>query len=924
MMNWHSLAVEDILTHLETTPEQGLDQVKVQRRLAEYGANELIERGLKSPWLILWEQLTAVMIVILIIAAAISAVLGDYKDAIAIMAIVVLNAILGFTQEYRAEKAMAALKKLAVPTVKVRRNGQVMEISARELVPGDVVLLETGVLVPADGRLVESANLRVQEAALTGESEPVEKYPQTLSGADLLLGDRRNMVYMGTVVTYGRGVAVVTDTGMNTELGRIAEMIQTVEREPTPLQRRLAQLGRGLAIAALGIVAIVFTLGVLRGEDVRLMFMTAISLAVAAIPEGLPAVVTITLALGAQRMLKRRVLIRKLPAVEALGSVTVICSDKTGTLTENRMSVTVLDAAGHTLDLTETTHLGHPVWIPTGNPHPVAAPITGRGVGLWTRPTQLEPTLQFLLAGAALCNDAILEPEDGTETLRSIGDPTEGALVVAAAQFGLLKAELEQVLPRVVEAPFTSERKRMTTVHQFPKHYDCLPGWLPEIERCPFLSFSKGAVDSLLEVATRVWVNGQVEALSDEWQSRIQIANDRLAQNGMRVLGVAYRPLEALPSNEREETLEHSLIFVGLVGIIDPPRPEVKGAVQTCQTAGIRPVMITGDHPLTAQHIAQRLNIAIDGRVLTGQDLDRIPVEELETVIEDVSVYARVSPQHKLKIVQALQDQGQIVAMTGDGVNDAPALKKANIGVAMGITGTDVSKEAADMVLLDDNFATIVAAVEEGRAIYDNIRKFIKYTLTSNSGEIWVMLLAPFLGMPLPLLPLQILWINLVTDGLPGLALAVEPAERNTMRRPPYHPQENIFGRGMGWHVLWVGMLMGLVSLGMGFWAWQTRRPDWQTMVFTTLTLSQMGHALAVRSGRDSLFTAGLLSNKPLLGAVLLTFMLQLAVVYMPFLQELFKTVGLSPTDLAISLLLSTVVFWGVEIEKWFTRRQKK
>ncbi|MCS7220676.1 MAG: cation-translocating P-type ATPase [Anaerolineae bacterium] len=914
--NWHRLEIAEVLALLKTEPERGLTQTEAQRRLAEYGPNELVERGLKSPWLILWEQLTAVMVMLLIIAAVISAALGDYKDTAAILAIVVLNAILGFTQEYRAEKAMAALKKLAVPTVKVRRDGHVREISARELVPGDIVFLEAGGLVPADGRLLESVNLRTQEAALTGESEPVEKDPTPLTSEDLPLGDRRNMVYMGTVITYGRGLAVVTETGMRTELGRIAEMIQKVEREPTPLQRRLEQLGHGLALGALAIVAVVFILGLLRGEELRLMFLTALSMAVAAVPEGLPAVVTIALALGAQRMLKRHALIRKLPAVETLGSVTVICSDKTGTLTENRMTVAVLDVAGHTLNLTEALHRGQPIWMRSGNPHTLA------GLLPETTTAPLEPALQLLLGGAALCNDAILETtDDGSNGLRVVGDPTEGALVIAAAQFGLLKAELERALPRVAEVPFTSERKRMTTVHQASKGRSPLSACLPDHLSTSYLVFTKGAVDSLLEVSKQVWVEGQIEGLTEDWRRRIQAANNRLAQDGMRVLGVAFRPLEALPAQADEETLERDLIFMGLVGMIDPPRPEVKEAVQTCKAAGIRPVMITGDHPLTAQHIARELGIATDGRVLTGQELASMSVEELETVVEEVSIYARVSPEHKLKIVEALQDRGHIVAMTGDGVNDAPALKKADIGVAMGITGTDVSKEAADMVLLDDNFATIVAAVEEGRVIYDNIRKFIKYTMTSNAGEIWTMLLAPFLGMPLPLLPLQILWINLVTDGLPGLALTVEPAERDTMRRPPYHPKENIFGRGMGRHILWVGLLMGLVSLGMGFWAWRTAHPTWQTMVFTTLTLSQMGHALAIRSGRDSLFRIGLLSNRPLLGAVLLTFVLQLAVIYVPFLQGIFKTVALPASDLAISLVLSTVVFWGVELEKWLLRR---
>jgi Ca2+-transporting ATPase len=771
------------------------------------------------------------------------------------------------------------------------------------------VLLEAGALVPADGRLLESVNLRVDEAALTGESEPVEKETPVLDKPDLPVGDRLNMVYMGTVVTYGRGTAITTETGMSTELGHIAEMIQTVEREPTPLQRRLEQLGRGLAIAALVIVAVVFLLGLLRGEDWQLMLLTAISMAVAAVPEGLPAVVTIALALGAQRMLKRQALIRKLPAVETLGSVTVICSDKTGTLTENRMTVTVLDVLGETQQVDTLLRQGVPVadaeLLPGKRP-----PV--RSLGL-------------LAKAAALCNDASLEatPEGG---YRAVGDPTEGALVVAAAELGLVKAELDSRWPRVGEVPFTSERKRMTTVHRV--------GVTAEQTDAPwccgeFVAFAKGAVDSLLEISDRVWAGDEDVPLSDQMRARIVAANDRLAGQGQRVLGVAFRPLDGQPDPADEAALEQAMTFIGLVGMIDPPRPEVREAVATAKMAGMRPVMITGDHPLTAQQIARELGIAPElgiasnGQPLTGRDLGQMSVDDLDEVVDQVSVYARVSPEHKLKVVQALQDRGQIVAMTGDGVNDAPALKKADIGVAMGITGTDVSKEAADMVLLDDNFATIVAAVREGRTIYDNIRKFIKYTLTSNAGEIWVMLLAPLAGMPLPLLPLQILWINLVTDGLPGLALGVEPSERDTMDRPPHHPQENIFGRGLGRHVAWVGLLMGLVSLGMGYWMWRTGWDNWQTMLFTTLTLSQMGHAVAVRS-RDSLFKVGLLSNRALLGAVLLTFVLQMAVVYVPFLQNLFRTDALSLGELLLSLILSTVVFWGVELEKWLMRRNRE
>jgi Ca2+-transporting ATPase len=911
METWYQLETAEVLQRLGVHPEVGLDEAEARRRLEQGGPNELIERGQKSPWKILLEQLTGTMVLILIASAIISIFLGDLKDAIAILAIVVLNTLLGFTQEFRAEKAMAALKKMAAPHVRVRRGGHVREITARELVPGDVIFLEAGNTVPADIRIIESVNLRIQEAVLTGESEPVEKHPQALEGENLSPADQRNMAFMGTVVTYGRGQGVVVETGMRSQLGRIAEMIQTVEHEQTPLQRRLDQLGRGLTAAALVIVALVFILGLLRGEDIRLLVLTAISLAVAAVPEGLPAVVTIALALGAQRMLARNALIRKLPAVETLGSVTVICSDKTGTLTENRMTVTVLDVAGRKINLSSTEQRSGAIWADRTEAMADLADY---------------PALALLLTAGALCNDAVLERTgDESSPVNAVGDPTEGALVVAATRAGLWKDELEAALPRVGELPFDSERKRMTTVHRV--HPESLPPSLasaweqldPGGENGCY-AFTKGAVDGLVAVSDRVWVDGRVEALDDGWRERILSANSELAQSGMRVLGVAFRPHPC--NDDVVQVREENLIFIGLVGMIDPARPEVKTAVQTSQDAGIRPVMITGDHPLTALHIARELGITRNGHVLTGADLDRLTLAELRENIEKIEVYARVSPEHKLKLVQALQERGHIVAMTGDGVNDAPALKKADIGVAMGITGTDVSKEAADMVLLDDNFATIVAAVEEGRRIYDNVRKFIKYALASNTGEILVMLLAPFLGMPLPLLPLQILWINLVTDGLPGLALTMEPAERNIMRRPPHPPKESIFARGLGRDVLWIGALVGLVTLAVGYWAWFSGHAGWQTMAFTTLTLVQMGNALALRSERDSLFTIGLRSNKALLWSVLLTIGLQIAVIYIPFLQAVFKTQALSWIDLVISLAASSTVFFAIEVQKWIRRRR--
>jgi Ca2+-transporting ATPase len=722
----------------------------------------------------------------------------------------------------------------------------------------------------------------VQEAALTGEAEAVEKHPEPVADADASLGDRGNCLYMGTTVVHGRGLAVVTATGGATELGRIAAMLASVEREPTPLQRRLDHLGKTLAVLALALVALFIALGLLRGEEPRALLLTALGMAVAAVPEGLPAVVTIALALGTQRMLRRRAQVRKLPAVETLGSVTVVCADKTGTLTQNRMTVVALEVAG------------------------------GHGVGAGP-----------LLAAGVLCNDATCA--DG----RLRGDPTETALVAAAAAHGLRKDAIEAAYPRVAEAPFDADRKRMTTVHAV----NGAQGALPPTGGATHVAITKGAADSLVSLADRVWTGDGTEPLDAGWRDRIAAANERLAADGMRVLGVAYRPLALRPGGgalaaadlaARPEELERGLVFLGLVGIQDPPRPEAAAAVEECRTAGIRPVMITGDHPLTALAVARSLGlVAGDARVLTGPELARMGVAELEVVVDDVAVYARVAPEHKLKIVEALQRRGHVVAMTGDGVNDAPALKKADIGVAMGVTGTDVAKEAADMVLLDDNFATVVAAVEEGRSIYGNVRKFVRYLMATNAGELWLMLLAPFAGMPLPLLPLQILWVNLVTDGPAALALAVEPPEPGAMRRPPHRPTENILARGLGRHVLWVGLLMALLALGVGYGYWAAGRPEWQTMVFTVVVFAQMAHVLAIRSERESLFAIGLGSNRPLLAAVALTVALQLSLVYWPPARGLFDTVVLSGADLALATALSSVVFWAVELEKWLARRRR-
>jgi Ca2+-transporting ATPase len=894
-MNWHLIEIQESIANLNSDGRNGLTKAEVAARLEQYGANELVERGGRKPLQILWEQLTATMVLILIAAAVVAGLLGDTKNTIAILAIVILYALLGFSQEYRAEKAIAALKKMSVPNVRVLRDGQLQEIPAHDLVPGDVVQLETGNVIPADLRLLEAVNLRIQEAALTGESEPIEKHTAALSGEDLPIGDRRNMGYMGTIVTQGRGLALVIATGMQTELGKIAELIQGVKQENTPLQRRLDALGKNLAIVGVVIAILVFVLGLMRGDEIRHMLLTAVSVAVAIVPEGLPAVVTITLALGAQRMLQRNALIRKLPAVETLGSVTVICSDKTGTLTENRMTVVLLDVAEHALDLTEEIGRG-------GMLHAT------RGLG-----TPAQSSLSLAAIGGALCNDSKLI-DTGDDHFHTLGDPTEGALVVAAAKMGYWKSALDSSFPRAAELPFDSERKRMTTVHNLERYDPTILSGL-EVGARRYIAFTKGSVDGLLDIASHVWVEEKAQPLDSGWRSRIEAANERLAKKGMRVLGVGFRLMDSIPDVIQTD-LEQQLTLVGLFGMIDPPRSEVKDAVATCRAAGIRPVMITGDHPLTAIEIARQLGITDNGRALTGVEIENLSFDELKNVVEEVNVFARVAPEHKLKIVQALQEKGHIVSMTGDGVNDAPALRKADIGVAMGITGTDVSKEASDLVLLDDNFATIVASVREGRTIYDNIRKFVRFSVAGNIGKVLVMLLAPFLGKPLPLLPLQLLWLNLLTDGLLGLGMGVENPEADTMKREPFSPKEGVFSRGAGVQTIWVGVMIGALALGLGSWYYFTGRPEWQTMIFTSLAFMQVFQALASRSSKDSLFKLGLLSNPLLAGMALLVVALQMMVMYIPALAHFFEVLPLSGCDLSIAAGAGVLVFLVMEVEK--------
>jgi Ca2+-transporting ATPase len=880
---WHQLEPEEAVRQLKSS-DKGLASLEAQKRYQHYGPNELVEKPRKSPWVMFLDQFKDFMILVLIAAAIVAGVIGEAVDSIAIAVIVLLNAVLGFVQEYRAEKAMAALKKMAAPSAVVIRDGQAETVSADQLVPGDLVILEAGNVVPADLRLTQAALLKIQESALTGESLSVEKDPGAIKQADLSIGDRKNMAYKGTLVTYGRGQGLVTETGMKTQLGRIAGLLQGQEEGQTPLQKRLARFGQKLAWAVLAICVIVFFAGIFRGEPPLLMLLTAISLAVAAIPEALPAVITISLALGARKLVKQQALVRKLPAVETLGSVTYVCSDKTGTLTQNRMNVEALYFDNH-------LHLSNE--IPTQNPES----------GQQQPASDLNP-LNLMLSAMGLCNDARREASDVL-----IGDPTETALYELARAKGNDPETLRQTYPRIAEIPFDSERKLMTTFHTW--------------QDGRVMAFTKGAVEEILDRCETVYESSGQKAVE---QGQILQSAEAIAGKGLRTLGFAMRLWDAVADPLESETVESKMVFLGMVGMMDPPRPEAARAVAMCRSAGIRPVMITGDHPRTAAIIAERVGIIGSGNnsVMTGQELARLSLEEFENQVEQIRVYARVAPEQKLKIVRALQDKGHFVAMTGDGVNDAPALKRADIGVAMGITGTDVSKEASHMILLDDNFATIVRAVREGRRIFDNIRKFIKYTMTSNSGEIFTIFLAPFFGLPIPLLPIHILWINLVTDGVPGLALAAEPGENDIMDRPPRHPQESIFAKGLGVHIVWVGLLMGGVCIFTQAFFINSSQAHWQTMVFTVLCLSQMGHVLAVRSEKESFFRQGVLSNKPLLGAVLLTLALQMATIYVPALNPIFKTAPLSAGELLITFLLSSVVFFAVEMEKAVKRLKRK
>lgn len=853
-MSWHKLNIEETFKQLGTN-QQGLTSIAAGEKLQQSGPNELQEGKKKSIALMLLAQFKDVMILILLAAAIIAGIVGDLTDTIVILVIVLLNAFLGFFQEYRAEKAMQALKQMSITQARVLRDGNITDLPATELVPGDVVVLEAGNAVPADLRIIESKSLKIDEASLTGESQAIDKITDVLHQDDLPIGDKKNLAFKGTFVTYGRGTGVVVTTGMQTELGLIAKMLQEDETL-TPLQQRMASFGKKLSVLVLLLCLIFFTAGWLRGEDITKMILTSISLAVAAIPEALPAVITISLALAAKRMIKFNSLIRKLPAVETLGSVTYICTDKTGTLTKNKMHVEEVFVNGKLYERNELSTI------------------------------KQEKQVVLLLHAIALNNDAI---EDNEKNLK--GDSTEVALMEVARQHNILPGTWK----RVAEIAFDSGRKLMTTFHEHENK---------------IISFTKGAPDILLLKCVQVDV------------PVLQKQVDDMAAKGHRVLGFGFRYWDALPENPESDIHETGLHFLGFTSIIDPPREEVAEAVAQCKAAGIVPVMITGDHPLTAKAIAQRIGIlnSEEDLVITGEQLAALDDDSFLIKVEKIKVYARVSPEQKLKIVKMLQQKGHFVAMTGDGVNDAPSLKKANIGIAMGITGTDVSKEAAHMILLDDNFSTIIKAVREGRRIYDNILKFIKYMMTTNSGELWTLLLGPIIGLPVALLPIHILWINLVSDGLPAIALSYEKAEKDIMSRPPRPPQQSVFANGRGLHMIWVGVFMAGIALSLQGWA-INHGLHWQTIVFNVLCLSQLGHVMAVRSEKQSLFSIGIFSNKPLIGAVLLAVLLQFAITYIPYLQLIFKTEALTLKEFILVCTASTLVFFAVEIEKVISRK---
>ncbi|MFP3903790.1 MAG: cation-translocating P-type ATPase [Armatimonadota bacterium] len=886
---WHALPIKQVAERLDTDTENGLDHDEAQSRLREYGPNEIQREGGPSPWVMFGRQFTEPLILLLIAAAIVSGfATHELTDAIVILAIVIFNAVLGFYQEYNAQQALESLRELSEPTGRVVRDGELEEIPAREVVPGDVLVLEAGMKVAADARLASVSNLETNEAALTGEAYPVSKTTEAVegSGQETAVGDRTCMVHSGTNVARGRGRALVCKTGMDTELGQIATMLQQTEDTKTPLQKRLAHVGTVLVGVALAICAVVFVVGWLEGKDAMEMLLTAITLAVAAVPEGLPAVITIALALGARQMVRRDALIRKLPAVETLGSVTVIATDKTGTLTEGEMRPDQLVTVGG-VSIVEN--------------------------GKFDLDDLPDDSGEWVARIMALCNDAHLPIKDGEpDYSEALGDPTEVALIGAAFAAGIHPEQIKELCPREAEIPFDSDRKLMTTVHA---------GASDEIPEA-HVAMVKGAPDRVLDLSNRYRENGQEHEMTEDIAHELREEISELSEQGLRLLAAAYKPLEKVPEEPSLDTVEQDLVFAGFVALKDPARSEVPGAVEKARDAGIHLVMVTGDYAKTGSAIAQEVGLQREGtRVVAGAELSKISEQELLEQADEIDVFARVSPADKVKVVDAWRDRGEIVAVTGDGVNDAAALNRADIGVAMGQVGTEVAKDASDMVLLDDNFATIVAAVEQGRVIYDNIRKFMRHLLSTNVGEIWTIFVSILLGWPLPLLPVQILWINLVTDGLPAVALGFEPAEGDVMKRPPRPPDESLFARGMVHSIIWVGFVVAGITLGLFWWRWggvEENLTAARTLAFFVLVCLQLAYCLSVRKERELVVGRNFFTNPRVLGAVALSVIGQLAVTYVPALQKVFKTEALSMTELGIAVGVCVIFFFMNEVVKYF------
>lgn len=926
----HHLPIEHVAGRFRTYLETGLNQEEAGGRLKEHGPNELMEKPRPSLFKLLCAQFNNFLVIILIVAAIVSLLLGEVIDAVAIMVIVILNALVGVIQESKAEAALAALKKMAAPNAQVIRDGYQITIPSRNLVPGDVVLIEAGNYVPADIRLVESVNLKIDEASLTGESVPAEKDAKVILDKEIPIGDRRNSAFMSTVVTYGRGRGIVAATGMHTQIGLIAEMLQSYEKEETPLQRKLDQLAKMLGVGCFVVCCVIFIWGLIRDTnlsaiikdglsayfsvekgDIVNLFMTAVSLAIAAVPEGLPAVVTICLALGMQSMIKRHALIRKLPAVETLGCATVICSDKTGTLTQNEMTVVQGWAGGYRFKVTGEGYSPTGQFLFDGQP--------------------IEPLkyseISLLLHGASLCNDARLEEsgeENGKKTWRMVGDPTEGAMIVSSAKGGLWRESLDKVLPRVTEIPFDSERKRMTTIHTL----DASDSHTLQLGIKPpkAVAFVKGAPDIIISLCEYIMEGGRIIPMTDEKKRTVLETNQDMARQALRVLGIAFRPFDEVPDTCDAGTIESRLTFIGLMGMIDPPRPEIKEAVKIARGAGLKSVMVTGDYKDTAEAVAREVGLLEPGgKVLTGAELETLGDHEIAEIIEDVNVCCRVSPQHKTKIVDAFKAKKHIVAMTGDGVNDAPALKRANIGIAMGITGTDVTKETADMILTDDNYASIVSAVEEGRIIYSNIRKFVNFLLVCNIGEILIVFLAMLLGMPVPFRPIMLLWLNLITDGAPALALGLEKGEPDIMKRPPRPTGEPVINRDMSLGLIVVPIIdtiaiLSVFSIGLARFPGDIAPA--QTMAFMTLCCSELLRAYTARSEHFSVFTIGLFSNRSMQWAVTSSLFLVLITVYVPLVRTFFGTTFLGISDWIVMIPFIFMAPVAAEVVKIFLRRR--